>query len=125
MTEDNNNKKSYKKKDKYEKEQQEIVRKLNGILGLDEKNNKFVLEELKQDEEKQKQIIGLEEEVKKYFVYNRWPYFNKNKEIENKWMSLLKSIYKSGGYNMVFKNITILLNEKKIATKEYYIIKYV
>jgi hypothetical protein len=101
MTEDNNNKKSYKKKDKYEKEQQEIVRKLNGILGLDEKNNKFVLEELKQDEEKQKQIIGLEEDVKKYFACTRWTYYNK--VVDNKWLSLLKAIYKNTNYDVQYK----------------------
>ncbi len=101
MTDDNITKKSYKKKDKYEKEQQEIVRKLNGILGLDEKNNKFVLEELKQDEEKQKQIIGLEEEVKKYFAYNRWAYFKVG--VNNEAISLMRSIYKSSGYDVSYK----------------------
>ena len=104
MTDDNIIKKSYKKKDKYEKEQQEIVRKLNGILGLDEKNNKFILEELKQDEEKQKQIIGLEEEVKKYFAYHKWTYFNTG--VQNGAVSLMRSIYKNTGYDVNYKKKT-------------------
>jgi hypothetical protein len=48
---------------------------------------------------------------------------NNIKNIENKWTSLLRSIYKSGGYYIVYKNITIKMGEKKIATKEYYIMK--
>jgi hypothetical protein len=104
MTEDNNKpivKRSYKKVEKYAKEQQEIVDRLNKIIGLDEKNNKFVLEELKADEAKQKQIIGLEEDVKKYFACTRWTYFNK--EVDNKWLSLLKAIYKNTNNDVQFK----------------------
>jgi hypothetical protein len=104
MTEDNNKpvvKRSYTKKEKFEKEQLEIVERLNSILGLNEKNNKFILEELKSDEEKQKQIIGLEEDVKKYFAYNRWAYFKVG--IQNEAISLMRSIYKNTGYDVNYK----------------------
>jgi hypothetical protein len=104
MTEDNNKpvvKRSYTKKEKFEKEQLEIVARLNSILGLNEKNNKFILEELKGDEEKQKQIIGLEEDVKKYFACRGWAYFNK--DVDTKWLSLMRSIYKSTGYEVNYK----------------------
>jgi hypothetical protein len=108
MTEDNNKpviKRSYTKKEKFEKEQLEIVVRLNSILGLNEKNNKFILEELKSDEEKQKQIIGLEEDVKKYFACNRWPYFNTG--VNNEAVSLMRSIYKKTGYEVNYKKRTI------------------
>ena len=104
MTEDNNIniiKRSYTKKEKYQKEQEEIVKRLNTILGLNEKNNKFILEDLKNDQEKQKQILELEEDVKKCFAYNRWAYFKVG--IKNEAISLMRSIYKSSGYDVNYK----------------------
>lgn len=106
MTENDNKsivKRSYTKKEKYEKEQMEIVERLNEILGLSE-TNKFILEDLKMDKEKQGKIIGLEEDVKKYFACRGWACFNK--EVDNKWLSLLRSIYKSSGYELSYKQKT-------------------
>jgi hypothetical protein len=122
MTDDNKKiiKRSYSKKEKYEEEQKNIVRKLNEILGLNEKNNKFILEELKQDEEKQKQIIGLEEDVKKYFAYSNWGYFrNENITNDTKTISLTRAIYKNSGYDISYR----LKMKNKISHTEYLITK--
>jgi hypothetical protein len=105
MTETNNIipiKRSYTKKEKYQKEQEEIVKKLNTILSLDEKNNKFIFEDLKSDQNKQNMIILLEEDVKKFFACTRWTYFNK--QVDNKWLSLLKAIYKNSNYDIQYKH---------------------
>jgi hypothetical protein len=98
---DDNIKKSNKKNDKYQKEQEQVVKKLNSILEIDEANNRFLLEQLKQDEEKQKQILELEEDVKKFFVYHDWPYFKNT--VSNRWLSLLRSIYKHTNYEITYK----------------------
>jgi hypothetical protein len=107
MTEDNKKsfiKRSYTKKEKFEKEQLEIVARLNSILGLNEKNNKFILEELKGDDEKQKKIIGLEEDVKKCFSYSNWTYFKR--DVASEAISLMRSIYKNTGYEVNYKKKT-------------------
>jgi len=122
MTEDNNiiKKKSYKKKDKYQKEQDEIVKKLNDILGLDDNNNKFILDELKQDTDKQNKILALEEDVKKYFVYGDWGCFrNPNTSDNTKAISLARAIYKNTNYNVNYK----LKMKNKLAYTEYTIEK--
>ncbi len=102
MTEEGIKKKvSNKKNDRYKADQLLVVEKLNQILGINESNNKFILEELNSDEEKQKKIIGLEEDVKKYFLYGNWGYFKKL--VANESMSLVRSIYKNTGYEMQYK----------------------
>jgi hypothetical protein len=104
MTEDNIiKKKSYKKKDKYQKEQEEIVKRLNDILELDDKNNKFVLEELKQDLDKQNKILGLEEDVKRYFTCSNWGYFKGFLNEDTKGICLAKSIFKACNYEVNYK----------------------
>jgi hypothetical protein len=100
-SENNKIKRVYKKNERYKEEQEGVMRKLNEILGINENNNKFILEEIKKNEEKQRLIIGLEEEVKKYFAYTRWVYFNK--KVDNKWLSLLKSIYKNTDMYVISK----------------------
>lgn len=106
-----------KKNDIYKENQQEVVKKLNEILGITDTNNKFILEELKRDEEKQGKILGLEEEVKKYFACHDWAYF-KNR-VNNKWLCLMRSIYRECGYELLYKLKT--RNGEKM--KEYQIIK--
>jgi hypothetical protein len=113
-SENNKIKKSYSKKEKYGDKQIEVVNRLNEILGINENNNKFILEELKNDEDKQGKIIGLEEDIKRYFAYNRWPYFNS--KVNKEALSLMRSIYKSGGYDINYKKKTINGELKTIYT---------
>jgi hypothetical protein len=110
-------KRSYSKKEKYGVEQAGVANKLNEILGINEKNNKFILEEFNMDREKQEMVIGLEEEVKKYFAYADWGYFKKL--VENRSLSLARTIYKNTGYDVTYKKRNI---DGKVKT-EYYITK--
>jgi hypothetical protein len=111
------------KEQKYVEERKGVIIKLNEILGISEENNKFILEEMIKDKERQEKIIDLEVEVKKYFTYHRWVYFNKRNSIENKWKSLMKSIYKAGGYDLIYKNKTVNNDGVKKMIRECYIIK--
>lgn len=94
--------KGLSKQDRFKNEQEEIVNKLNAILGFDSKNNKFILEELKNDIEKQKKILELVSDVEKYFACAKWSCFNK--KVDNKWFSLMRSIYKSTNYEIQYKH---------------------
>lgn len=122
---ENNNvsiKKISKKMLLYEEDRKNVVKKLNNILGITDTNNSFVLYELENNIDKQNKINELELDVKKYFVYSSWSYFNaKNKK--RTYMSLLRSIYKTMGYDIAYKSTKIKINEQWITTQNYYIIK--
>jgi hypothetical protein len=91
------------KAEKYEKEQKEIVERLNEIIGIDEKNNKFIMEELREDKQKLEKILELEEEVKRYFAYGNWGYFKGKILEETKGISLARGIYNASGYEINYK----------------------
>ena len=109
-------------KDIYINERLEVVNKLNNILGLNDNNDNFILYELENNEDKQKQIYNLECDVKNYFKYSTWGYFN-SKYTKKGYMSLLRSIYKSMGYNIFHKSYKVNNGEKIIHSKRYYILK--
>jgi hypothetical protein len=89
------------KNDVYFNEQQDIVNKLNNILNISATNNTFILDDLKNDIDKQNKILELENDVKKFFAYTRWAYFSQN--VDNKYLSLMRSIYKNTGYDVSYK----------------------
>ena len=81
-------------------------------------NNKFLLYELDNDENKQKEILALEPEIKKYFICGKWSCF-KNDNIKNKSLSIVKSLIKEQGMRiMITENI---IESKR--TKVYHIVK--
>lgn len=110
--EENNKNGRQTKKQLYHKEQEEVLNRLNKILNITEKNNKFIYNNI--TEEQEKEILRLEEEVIKFYVSHNWTFFS-----NKRWLSLVKSIYKSMGYEVVQKNKQI--NKTKI--KEIYINK--
>ena len=55
------------KKHKYENERNDVIKKLNDILGITDKNNIFYLADIDNDVSKQNQIINLENDSKLYF----------------------------------------------------------
>jgi hypothetical protein len=111
------------KKIVFEKEQHQILEKLNTILGITDSNNFFSLYELENDENKHREIVNLEIDLKKYFACSQWAYFN-GKNVKKEYMSLVRSIYKKMGYDVVGKSTKIKINpDKVIHSKIYYIIK--
>jgi hypothetical protein len=109
-------------KDIYLNERLQVVDKLNKILGLDDINDNFILFELENNEDKQKQIYGLENDIKNYFKYAKWSYFNGRKSNKG-YLSILKSIYKSMNYSIFSKSYKIKKEDKLIHTKKYFIVK--
>lgn len=85
----------------FKKEQQEVAEKLSKILGITQINTKFSLEALKKDEEKLRQIMMLEEDVKQYFVYSGWSNFKIG--VNNEAISMMRSIYRNTGYEINYK----------------------
>jgi hypothetical protein len=59
---------------------------------------------LREDTDKQGLIVGLEEEVKKCFVYGNWGYFrNEKAESGLNIISLVRAIYKKSGYEVNYR----------------------
>ncbi len=80
----------------YTTEREELLKKMLEILGITEDNKMFSLQKLDEDEERQKQILALVQDIKKYFVSSKWTYFShKNIEIKRNYLSLIKAVFKS------------------------------
>jgi len=88
-----------KRVDKYDKERMDILQKMFNILDINENNNTFLLHELDNNDEKQKQILELEPEIKRYFICSSWSCF-KDPNIKRKYLSLIKHMLKYMNYNI-------------------------
>lgn len=85
---------------KYDKERLDILNKMFNILGLGEGNNKFSLHKLDKDIEKQKAIIDLEGEIKKYFVCGKWGCFIGG-AVKRIPLSIVRYTLKNMGYDII------------------------
>ena len=91
----------------YATEQQEVLTKLLNILEISDTNKTFSLRELDNNLIKQQNIINLETDIKKYFIFSHWTYFrNKDREMKRNYLSLIKSLLR-------FFNIQITALHKK------------
>ena len=106
------------KKDLYKKEQEDILNKINTILGISKDNNTIYLYDIENDDDKKNQILALSDNVKKYFKTSNWAFY-KDEECKGNHVLLCKSIYKDMGYQIISKNAYIKRNDTKINTKEY------
>lgn len=84
---------------KYANERKVVLNKLLKILDINETNIIFYVDDLKKNEDKQKQILDLVDDVKQYFVCGKWVYFAK-KNVPESYLSLAKSILKDMNYNL-------------------------
>lgn len=109
------------KKSKYPKERQEVLDKLFSILQVTKDNMSFSLTDLEKDEAKQKQILDLADDIKKYFNCGSWPYFYKEKMTEP-YLSLSKSLLKEMNYKTEYFRI-IDSKSGKITAKKIEIVK--
>lgn len=56
-----------KQVNKYTNERKDVLNKMFSILGINEKNNTFLLHELDTNIDKQNKILDLETDIKKHF----------------------------------------------------------
>ncbi len=110
----NENKKRCKKrstkKEKYYNEREEIIKVLNKILGVDEKNNEIFLYDLERNEKVKKFLKNNILNIQKYYKCGTWGYFsNDPKKGSGNEITLLRSIYKNDDYDILSKRI---MNER-------------
>jgi hypothetical protein len=114
-----------KKEEKYKKEREELIERMNGILGIkmDGENNMFRLYDI-QNEEKRDEINKLAGEIRLYFLTSDMNYYrDKEKRGDNRELGLIRGIYKQSGYKIEKKAVYVELEGKKRLTMEYRINK--
>jgi hypothetical protein len=109
------------KKDKYKKEREDILNKLNNILGLIDGKNVFYLYDLEHDETKMTQIMALKDDVEKYFTSKNCAVF-KNDTPRKAHTSLIRLIYREMHYDVITSTTFVTRNSERKATPIYTII---
>jgi len=108
-----------KKAIKYKKEQEEIIEKI--ITILDATNKTFILYDIDNDEEKQKQIYNLIDDIKKYFSSYNIGGLKEPDRYKRTWLSIVRQLLKKK-YNVISGDLTITKNDEKIRTRIYTLI---
>lgn len=77
----------------FKKEQKEILDKLLNILEINSENKLISIINIDNDENKQKDILNLLDDIEIYFCTSNWAII-KNKNLDKKYVSLIKSVLK-------------------------------
>ena len=121
------------KKEVYKKEQDEIIHKIISIVGIED-NTQITLYELDNDIKKQKEIMNLIPDIRKYFSFNNLKAVGEPERIKRPWLSIIKQLTKEQytlykKYYRIYQKMEVLLGLFYIHSQkiEYYIniIKYV
>jgi len=108
--------------EKFENEREDICDRLISILDLDN-NNSFLLSELDLDEEKQKKIMDMKEEIQKYFACSTISSFKPNFECKRPYLNIVRSILRQQNYNFIGNDYTIKINNISKKTIKYIIFR--
>jgi hypothetical protein len=111
------------KAERYTEEREELIKDLNNLTGINEKNH-MILYELNNNEKLKEKIRELVPLIKKYYRTCSWGYFsNDEKKVKGNEIGLLKTIYKNEGYNILTKRKLCEYDGKKKLQTELYFIK--
>ena len=107
------------KSELYKKEQEEIVDKIITILDLENKNI-INLCDLDSDINKQKQIMELIPEIRKYYSFNSMKAVGEPNKIKRPWLSIIKHLTKEK-YNLESKECRFFdeKENKYLRTQKY------
>lgn len=111
------------KSELYKKEQKEICDKVIKILKLDNKKS-ITLYELDNDKDKQKKLIDLIPEIRKFFSFSGMTGVSEPDKVKKPWMSVIRGVSKVK-YNMITTNCYLRLedNSRKKSMRYYFIKK--
>ena len=117
-------KKRSTKKELYRNEREEIIKKINDLLGITEKKNYVYLYDIENSENIKEGINKMSDEIKKYFKVGNWNYYvmknNGEKPLE---IGLIRAVYRDEDILMATKELSIERNGSKIRTLVYYFVK--
>ena len=106
------------KSELYKIEQEEIVDKIIEILDL-ENNNIINLCDLDEDNDKQKQIMELIPEIRKYYSFNGIKAVGEPNKIKRPWLSIIKQLIKQK-YKMISLDYHFTEEGNHIRTQKYW-----
>lgn len=110
------------KSELYKKEQEVICDKVINILILDD-NNSFILRNLDNDKSKQKELLDLIPEIRKYFAFGGMIGVSEPKKTQRPFMSIIRNVSKVK-YDMITTNCYIRLDkDTRKKTMRYYFTK--
>jgi hypothetical protein len=96
--------------EKFIDEREKICNTIISILNLD--NDKCILlSNLDLDIDKQNKIIGLKEEIKKYFAVSTISSFKPNFECKRPYLNIIRSILRQQGYTFEGKDYEFKISE--------------
>lgn len=110
------------KKEFYKKERQDILDKINNIIGITKDNNIFYLYDIENNMDKKKEIFDLAHDIKKYFKTGSWAVFNREISKDNH-VLLIKSVFKDMEYQVIGKAYDVTRDGNKIRTTKYIIMQ--
>lgn len=109
--------------DKYKNEREEICKKLIDILKLDT-NNSFLLSDLDENVEMQKEILNMKDEIQKCFACSTISSFKPNFDCKRPYLNIVRGILRQQNY--LFNGISIVIkleNGEAKTTKKYHIFR--
>jgi len=106
------------KSERYKKEREEFVNELEQIMGLSESNRGVLLYDLEHNEPLNKYLKDKIVDIQKFYKCGTWNYFVKqhqnNGDVDE--ISLIKSIFKNEGYEVITKK---KISERNGIKKQY------
>ena len=95
---------------KYPEQRAAICQQIVSILDLNEEQG-FLLCDLDADLEKQRQLLELKDEIKKYFACSTISSFKPNFECKRPYLNLVRSILRQEGYTITCHDIEMKLSD--------------
>ncbi len=105
------------KSEKYIKEQKQIKKKMDKILGLSDDNDRFYMCDI--DEDMQKEIEDMLDDIKKYYPCSACRWFQKG--VDRLYLALIKYVYKYAKVELIHTQKTVERDGKKMNTGMYII----
>ena len=106
--------------EKYQNEREDICKKLISIIELDE-NKSFLLCDLDNDLEKQKQIIDMKEDIQNVFACSTISAFKPNFECKRPYLNIVRSILRQQNYTFIGNDFTKKENDLSKKTIKYFV----
>jgi hypothetical protein len=110
------------KKDQFINERDEIIKKIYEILKIDGNNKTFLLYDIENSEEIKTKLSEMDEKIKKFFKVGNWNYYiQKNNGIQSPIIGLIRALLKDCDIDLTKKDISMMVNGKKIRTTKYFL----
>jgi len=108
------------KADLFKNERNITLNKLNNILGVTDENKTFYIYDIDENNDKQKLILGLYDDVSKFFKGKSTALFTRD-DSEKRWLSIIKIIYKEMDFELKYGTFNITRNGNNIKSGFYVI----